>query len=217
MHTKRQWCAVSIWLDHCRRSVIADVITLRQLKMEAIKQQEAKSNPVALLLIAATCICGGALIGASTNAVNGAVSPEYFRNIMRWVDVQNIWRASIAQGIFEGLIYGFMFSVVFTLVAGIVSRAQCSFATAWRHLFAIVIAIYCCWAIGGILAIGLATLSPEFYRNAFIGVPEAYGPMIRYAWVGGSIWGSMFGGILAVIIGSVLFAAKWRRNHSRNA
>ena len=26
MHTKRRWCAVSIWLDHCRRSVIADVI-----------------------------------------------------------------------------------------------------------------------------------------------------------------------------------------------
>ena len=28
MHAKRRWCAVSEWLDHCRRSVIADVITL---------------------------------------------------------------------------------------------------------------------------------------------------------------------------------------------
>ena len=28
MHTKRRWRAVSEWLDHCRRSVIADVITL---------------------------------------------------------------------------------------------------------------------------------------------------------------------------------------------
>ena len=27
MHTKRRWCAVSIWLDHCRRSVIADVMS----------------------------------------------------------------------------------------------------------------------------------------------------------------------------------------------
>ena len=26
MHTKRRWCAVSEWLDHCRRSVIVDVI-----------------------------------------------------------------------------------------------------------------------------------------------------------------------------------------------
>ena len=28
MHTKRRWCAASTWLDHCRRSVIADVIPL---------------------------------------------------------------------------------------------------------------------------------------------------------------------------------------------
>ena len=189
----------------------------RQSHMSVARPQAENAQPVALLLIAATAIVGGAVIGASTNAINGAVSPLYFRNIMRWQDVEDIWRASIAQGIFEGLIYGIMFSIVFTLVVGIVSRARCSFNFAFRHMFVIVLAIYCCWAVGGLIAMGLATLSPEFYRNAFIGVPDDFASMLRYAWVGGSIWGAMFGGLLAVVIGSVLFAVRWRRFQHQEA
>lgn len=185
--------------------------------MNAEKPQTQQTQPVALVLIAATAIAGGAVIGASTNAINGAISPDYFRNIMGWYGVEQIWRASIAQGIFEGLIYGFMFSVVFTLVVGLVSRARCSFTFAFRHLLAIVVAIYCCWAAGGIIAMGLATLSPEFYRNTFIGVPVSFGPMLRYAWVGGSIWGVMFGGLLSVVIGSILFAVRWHHAQRQNA
>ena len=182
--------------------------------METAKTQ---TQPVALLLIAATAIIGGAVIGASTNAINGAVSPLYFRNIMRWNDVEHIWRASIAQGILEGLIYGIVFSVIFTLVVGRVSRTRCSFTFAFRHLLAIFAAVYCCWVAGGIVAVGLASLSPEFYRSTFIRVPDAFGPMLRYAWVGGSIWGAMIGGVLAAVIGSFLFAVRWHRSHPQNA
>lgn len=121
------------------------------------------------------------------------------------------------QGIFEGLIYGLMFSVVFTLVVGLVSRARCPFNFAFGHMLAIVVAIYCCWAAGGLIAMGLATLSPEFYRNAFIGVPDDFGPMLRYAWVGGSIWGAMFGGLLAVVVGSIVFAVRWRQFQHKQA
>ena len=185
--------------------------------MDAQKTQTQQTQPVALLLIAATAILGGAVIGASTNAINGAVSPDYFRNIMQWHDVEQIWRASIAQGIFEGLIYGIMFSVVFTLVVGLVSRARCPYPFALRHLLAIVVAIYCCWAAGGLIAMGLAILSPEFYRSTFVDVPNALGPMLRYAWVGGSIWGAMFGGLLAVVIGSILFSVRWRCSQTPNA
>lgn len=185
--------------------------------MNHAQTQAEQTQPVALLLIAAMAIAGGAVIGASTNAINGAVSPLYFRNIMRWQDVENIWRATIAQGIFEGLVYGIMFSVVFTSVVGLVTRARCTFSFAFRHLLAIIGAIYCCWVAGGLIAMGLATLSPEFYRNAFIGVPSGFAPMLRYAWVGGSIWGAMFGGLLAVVIGSILFAVRWRRSQREDA
>ena len=58
---------------------------------------------------------------------------------------------------------------------------------------------------------GLATLSPEFYRSAFVGVPNEFGPMLRYAWVGGSIWGAEFGGLVSVVVGLVILRANWRR------
>lgn len=56
---------------------------------------------------------------------------------------------------------------------------------------------------------GLATLSPEFYVRAFAGVPVQTVPMLCYAWVGGSIWGAQSGGMLAVVIGSIVFANRW--------
>ena len=77
------------------------------------------------LFTAATAIIGGAVIGGSTNAINAVVSPLYFRTIMQWQDVENIWRSSVAQGIFEGLLYGIVVAVVFTLVVGLVSRERC--------------------------------------------------------------------------------------------
>lgn len=179
--------------------------------MEASDTHKGQPRPIALVLTAMASILGGALIGASTNAISGAVSPAYFRSVMRWDDVEHIWRASVAQGIFEGLVYGLLFSVVFTLVVGIVSRARCPFRFALRHLLMLAVGIYCCWAIGGLIAMGLATLSPEFYRNAFRGVPDGFGPMLCHAWVGGSIWGALWGGVLAAAIGSVLFSVHWRR------
>jgi len=68
-----------------------------------------------------------------------------------------------------------------------------------------------CWAVGGLLGMGLATLSPDFYRHAFIGVPQDFGEMLRYAWVGGSIWGVEFGGFALTVLGSFLFYARWQR------
>ena len=169
------------------------------------------SKPIALLGLSGTVIGAGAIIGASTNAVNGAVSPHYFRTVMRWQDVENVWRASIAQGIFEGLIYGVVLSVVFTMVVGIVSRSRCPYGFAFRHLLGMVVGVYGAWIVGGLIAMALAALSPEFFTRTFRGVPEEFGAMLRYAFVGGSIQGAMAGGVLSVAIGSVLFAARWRK------
>jgi hypothetical protein len=169
-----------------------------------------KSRPGALIGVAFTGVLLGAVLGAITNAVNGWVSPLYFRNIMRWDDVQDIWRAAIAQGILEGILFGLAFAVIFTAVVGIVSKARSPYGLAAVHLVLIGVAALVCWALGGVVAMGLATLSPEFYRHAFRGVPEDFGQMLRYAWVGGSIWGIQFGGLASVIVGSVLFRAKWR-------
>ncbi len=92
------------------------------------------ARPSALLGIAITAIGAGAVLGAGTNAVNGAVSPTYFRAVLGWLRVENIWRAAVAQGIFEGLIYGALFFIVFTLIVGIVSKGRVTYRFTLKHL-----------------------------------------------------------------------------------
>lgn len=166
-------------------------------------------RPGALIGLAALGVALGPALGALTNAANGRVSPEYFRAVMRWDDVRDVPRAAIAQGVFEGLLFGTALSLIFVAVVGVSSRARCPLRISARHLAAIAVAALACWAIGGLIAIALASLSPEFYRHAFIGVPDDPSAMLRYAWVGGSIWGLQFGGFAAVVVASVLFAARW--------
>src|SRR5262249_17143470 len=170
-------------------------------------------RPLALFAIAVTGVLASACLGAITNAVNGWVSPRYFVTILRWEGVEDVWRASIAQGIFEGLCFGVFFSLLFTAMTGVITRASCSYGFALRHLLGIVAGALVCWAIGGLAGMGLATLSPEFYRRTFIGVPEEVGERLAYAWVGGSIWGLELGGLVCVVLGLVVLRANWRRLH----
>ena len=172
-------------------------------------------HPFALVGLAVTGVLTGAALGGLTNSVNGWISPLYFRNILGWHDVNDVWRATIAQGIFEGLLFGLFLALVFTVVVGCVSKARCSYRFGVVILAFVAVAALVCWAVGGLLGMGLATLSPEFYRHAFIGVPRDFGEMLRYAWVGGSIWGIEFGGFAPTILGSFLFYARWRRQGYR--
>jgi hypothetical protein len=170
-------------------------------------------RPLRLFGVALTAVFASAALGAATNAVNGRISPLYFVTVMRWDGVEDVWRASVAQGILEGLCFGVFFSLVFTSGVGVITRASCGYLFAARHLLGVVAGALVCWLIGGAAAMGLATLSPEFYRDAFIGVPEEAGPMLAYAWVGGSIWGVQLGGLLSVALGLVVLRGAWLRSH----
>lgn len=168
-------------------------------------------HPVALIGLAITGVLTGAVLGAFTNSISGWVSPLYFRNILHWNDVEDVWRASIAQGILEGLMFGLFLVLVFTVVVGCVSKARCPYGFGVVVLLFIAVAALVCWVIGGLLGMGLAALSPDFYRHAFYRVPEDFNEMLRYAWVGGSIWGLEFGGFALTVLGSFVFYAKWQR------
>ena len=168
--------------------------------MDTTYKQE--TNHLVVIWIALASILAGGLIGASTNAINGYVSPLYFQNILGW-DFDGIWIASIAQGILEGLIYGVLFSVVLGVTFVSIAKGQVSYRFAFRHLIKIIGLVYLFWFLGGLIAMGLATLSPDFYRETFINVPDDYHQMLGYAWVGGSIWGSMVGGLLGLIFAVV--------------
>src|SRR5271165_6158085 len=122
--------------------------------MAAGDQHTEQHHPVALIGLAVTGILAAAALGAVTNGINGWISPLYFRNILRWHDVADVWRASIAQGIFEGLLFGFFLALVFTVVAGCVSKARCSYRFGAGILVFVAIATLVCWAIGGLLGMG---------------------------------------------------------------
>ncbi len=171
-----------------------------------------QARPGTLIALAATGPFLGAILGGLTNGISCWLSPSYFRNMMRWHDVYDIWTASIAQGIFEGILFGLGFSVVFVVVVGIVTKARCPYRLAAPYLVWMAVAALVCWLLGGLIAIGLVSLSPEFYEHAFVGArdSEPFPQMIRGAWVGGSIVGLKCGGLVAVIVGSVLFRAKWQ-------
>lgn len=170
-----------------------------------------KTRPLALAAIAVCGVFSGGFLGGVTNLINGTVSPTYFVNILHWEGVEDVLRASIAQGIFEGLLFGVFFSLIFTVATGIITLASAPFGFTFKHLLGILGGVILCWILGGMVAMGLATLSPEFYRRAFIGVPEEFMPMLQYAWVGGSIWGAEFGGFVSLVIGLVILRANWRR------
>jgi hypothetical protein len=163
-----------------------------------------------LSLLWITAVFTGATLGATTNIVNGNVSPEYFRTIMGWQEVANVPRAAIAQGIVEGLFIGLVLATVFSSVVGFISHARCTYSFGVRFLGGIVAGAMFCWIIGGMIALGLAVLSPEFFQHAFRGSALTGSDLLKYAWVGGSIDGLELGGAACVVIGCVLFRARWR-------
>jgi hypothetical protein len=174
-------------------------------------------RPLAIAGIAGTVIFAGMLVGASTNAINGAVSPAYFISVMGWQFVSNVWWASVAQGVLEGIIGGALLSFVFTTALSIITRGSCPYKMAVRWLGRILLPVYGLWAVGGIGGVTLAVLRPQFFQSTFIGVPGDLVQMLRYAWVGGSIWGAYVGGPLAVIVGLLLFRMSWRRMLKRQS
>jgi len=172
-------------------------------------------RPFALVGLFVTGTVAGAALGALCNSINGWLSPHYFRNIFRGNDVQDLWRASLAQGIFEGLLFGIFLSLVFVIVAGLVSKVRCSYRFGATVLLAVVAIALVCWLIGGLVGIGLAALSPDFFRHAFRGAPSDCPDMLRFAWVGGSILGLQFGGVAALILESFAFYARWQRQERK--
>ncbi|TAE15537.1 MAG: hypothetical protein EAZ95_08630 [Bacteroidetes bacterium] len=167
-----------------------------------------ETNFLTLFWVALSCILMGGLIGAMTNAVNGWVSPYYFQAIMGW-SFPDIWGASIAQGIFEGILYGLIFSIVFTTAFAVITKNEASFSFAYRILRKIVLIVLVCWCIGGVLAMLLATLSSSFYKSSFPATPQDFAEMLRFAWVGGSIWGGIIGSVLGAIIAVFTLKNSW--------
>lgn len=71
--------------------------------------------------------------------------------------------------------------MLFAVVVGWISRGTCTLRSVLPYLAGSVLGALAGWTLGGLFVMGLATLSPEFYRGHFYGVPSEHGPMLHYA------------------------------------
>lgn len=179
--------------------------------MDVKVQGEIRNRPLALVAIGLVGVLAGVILGGAASAVNVLISEDYYISASGGENVKNVWRFAVAVGTFQGLMFGIVFSLIFTTVVGFVSKAACPFGFAFLHQLVIILVAIACWVLGGLIAIGLALLSPEFFQNTFRGVPGEFNPMLSFAWVGGSSMGAIWGGLAFVILGSLIFRGNWRQ------
>src|ERR1700722_9801945 len=111
-----------------------------------------KTEPIQILIpfvTFITAIFGGGVLGALTNFINGQVSALYFHNIMRWDHAENIPRAAIAQGVFEGLVCGLIFGTIFVAAISRISKLRASISYSLSFLGLFFVTALVAWIIGG--------------------------------------------------------------------
>lgn len=167
-------------------------------------------GPLLGFIVVATL--AGAALGAATNAITASFAADYFRVVMGWWELDDLWRAAVAEGVFAGLLTGFFGALVFCVFVGITTGCRASFATLARALILAGSAALVGWVLGGLIGIGLAHLSPERFENT-LPVPEVRTidfDATTYGWAGGSLAGLFLGALAAAVVGAVRIRARWK-------
>lgn len=146
----------------------------------------------------AVTMCGA--LGTLTHIINISINKIYFLHFLRGEQGNMVFLLSANEGAKTGVIYGMLFSAIFMGTLWWLSKTLCSLTFACRYLFTGVFFLLECWCLGGLIAVGLAMLLPEFYYDYFSNVPQHFHEMLKYAWIGGSVWGLRIGALLTIVI-----------------
>lgn len=167
--------------------------------------------PLGIVVIGAA---GGCVLGALTNLVNGGISGEYFAIAMGWNALEAPLLA-IPQGMLEGGALGVLFGVVVAIAFSASTKLRGRSGLALRAWGWAVLAALICWAGGGACGAGLASFSPDLF-HALFPPSRAAVDLVRFAWVGGSIWGGYGGAMVGAVVACVYLHVRWRRECQRN-
>jgi len=103
------------------------------------------------------------------------------------------------MGGFEGIVYGGIFSFFFTIYVAWKNHRKLGYEH-FRSVFTrVIIIVLVCWLIGGVVGVVIFRQFPDF--GPIFDIVLTYGETYtreRFGWVGGSIWGGMIGGVLAL-------------------
>lgn len=166
------------------------------------------------LVVLATAIVVGIAMGALTNLINVRISREYFEKVMWWsgsVAVET--RLAIQQGMLEGGALGTIAGIALSVTIAASARLRCPAGFGLRTLAVALGLALVCWFIGGGVGAFLGSTVPALWGTRFISVPLG-ASTVRFAWVGGSIWGAYAGTVIAALISTVGFHLRWKRRVS---
>ena len=159
----------------------------------------------------------GVTVGACMNAVNAAVSTDYYVAVLGLDPrLEPVRFVIIMHGVVEGGILGLLFGVTFAVASAASTRLRMPFGTTLPTLLlAIAVTVTCALAGGGVGLAWAATDPAGFHRA----VPFADGfdgnGLRRFAWVGGSINGAYLGTAVAALVGCVHLHLRWRTSLRR--
>jgi len=179
---------------------------------DAASEFSAAVQAVPLLGFVAIATVGGALLGAATNAITAYFAPDYFRVVLGWWDIQDLWRAAIAEGVFAGLLTGFFGGLLFALVIGLATGCRVGLNALARAILLAGMTAMVGWVCGGLIGIGIAHLSPERIEGMFV-VPDGYTfdfDPTSFGWAGGSIVGLWLGALAGAVVAAVRIRARWK-------
>ncbi len=163
----------------------------------------------------------GVAMGCMMNIINGLICPSYFSLFFDFPGGSSLWttqqlyEATVEQDLKEGLGFGLVVAVVFTLFVFVVSTASCKFRFASSYLPRMTIAAFFFWFVGGLNGVLVgATFSNS---PAIVNLGATSEDRCRFLWVGGSIYGAYFGGLIALFLGCTWFKRDWKKSKSLQA
>ncbi|MGN6368002.1 MAG: hypothetical protein ACTHN5_07060 [Phycisphaerae bacterium] len=173
-------------------------------------------RPLPLVALIATALCIAWIVGILTNLAGTLVYPHYYAMVLGWDLYYGSLSDIIAQGLFEATFAGLATGLVYACVVAWFSRASCPYKPAALHLLRWLTILPITWLFGGTVALLLRFLSPYQLINVMaVDVPAVAGlspaQFTRYAWVGGTIEGTYAGAVIAILLASITFPARWRR------
>ena len=130
---------------------------------------------------------------------------------MLW-DSHEVPPAAVAQGAVEGCVLGLLYGLVLSITAAASARLRCPASLMLATALRTVPIAMACWALGGLGGVAFAAADPHGFRSMFVpggGVPLTDW-LLKYAWVGGSIWGAYGGAGVGAIYASIRLHRQWQ-------
>lgn len=151
----------------------------------------------------------GSVLGAATNVGNSFISPDYFRIVMNWWAIPDVRVYAITQGAIEGAVLGGAFGIFIAIAGAFITRLRGTLTLTSGALLLAYCVVFVCWVLGGVTGVVFASVAPQTFMDMVMVRNMPRTTLLRFAWVGGSIWGAYGGTLIAMVAGVIFLRRRW--------